>query len=130
MLAHDHSPDTLRLKSIISSLKMRCFPAFYVVVKWPPQRVFIIPCVMGHGLYMLEYPFLSNFFFLEKIDKNSLIFRKIYDKFDKFDKNEKKSFTALVYYQSSEITTKLLIDNCDIYFEKLLIDNLDTYLKF
>jgi hypothetical protein len=36
----------------------------------------------------------------------------------------------LVYYQSSEITTKLLIDNCDIYFEKLLIDNLDTYLKF
>jgi hypothetical protein len=39
-------------------------------------------------------------------------------------------FTALVDYQSSEITTKLLIDNCDIYFEKLLIDNLDTYLKF
>jgi hypothetical protein len=69
-------------------------------------------------------------FFFEKIDKNSLIFRKIYDKFDKFDKNEKKYFTALVDYQSSEITTKLLIDNCDIYFEKLLIDNLDTYLKF
>jgi hypothetical protein len=28
-------------------------------------------------------------FFLEKIDKNSLIFRKIYDKFDKFDKFDK-----------------------------------------
>jgi hypothetical protein len=27
---------------------MRYFPVFYVAVKWPPQRVFIIPCVMGH----------------------------------------------------------------------------------
>jgi hypothetical protein len=33
---------------MIFSFKMRYFPALYVVVKWPPQRVFIIPCVMGH----------------------------------------------------------------------------------
>jgi hypothetical protein len=35
------------------SFKMRYFPAFYVVVKWPPQRFFIIPCVLGHPDYFM-----------------------------------------------------------------------------
>jgi hypothetical protein len=30
------------------------FAAFYVVVKWAPQRVFIIPCVMGHPVGSCE----------------------------------------------------------------------------
>jgi hypothetical protein len=32
---HASKPDTPRLKSMIFSYKMRYFPAFYVVVKWP-----------------------------------------------------------------------------------------------
>jgi hypothetical protein len=50
---HASKLDTPRLKSMIFSYKMRCFPAFYVVVKWPPQRVFIIH-VLWDTLYVLS----------------------------------------------------------------------------
>jgi hypothetical protein len=52
---HASKPDTPRLKSMIFSFKMRYFPAFYVVVKWSPQRVFIIPCVVGHPVDLHYY---------------------------------------------------------------------------
>jgi hypothetical protein len=57
--------------------------------------------------FVVECPFLSNFFFLEKIDKNSLIFQKNYDKFDKFDKNEKKNLPLWFI-----IRVRKLLQNC------------------
>jgi hypothetical protein len=51
---HASKLDTPRLKSMIFSFKMRYYPAFYVVIKWPPQCVFIIPCVMGHPVDYTE----------------------------------------------------------------------------
>jgi hypothetical protein len=49
-------------------------------------------------------------FFLEKIDKNSLIFWKIYDKFDKFDKTEKQNLPLWFIIRVRKLLpTKLLI---------------------
>jgi hypothetical protein len=45
---------------MIFSFKIRYFPAFYVVVRWPPQRVIKIPCVMGHPVVVHSKTFKNN----------------------------------------------------------------------
>jgi hypothetical protein len=50
----------------------------------------IIPMCMNFERVSVRVSIFIELFFLEKIDKNSLIFWKIYDKLNKFDKNERK----------------------------------------